>query len=84
MMSASKVPIDTLIQNVFTSVDRQLQEVKDSVFTSKEMEDLLYEVETNQKRIELQLEDLRGKNQLLLSTFGLQMPTDQGFSAISG
>lgn len=76
MMSASQVPIDTLIQNVFNTVDKQLQGMKDSVFTSVEMEDLLSEVEGNQKQIELQLEELKTKNRSLLATFGLQMPTE--------
>jgi hypothetical protein len=49
MMSVSQVPIDTLIQNVFNTVDKSLQGMKDSVFTSVEMEDLLSEVEGNQK-----------------------------------
>ncbi len=83
MMSASQVPIDTLIQNVFNTVDKQLQGMKDSVFTSGEMEDLLSEVEVNQKQIELQLEELRTKNRNLLATFGLQMPSDQAFAAIN-
>ncbi len=51
MMCASKVHIDTLIQKVFNTVDNQLQGVKDSVFTSSEMENLLSEVESNQKKI---------------------------------
>lgn len=50
--------------------------MKDSVFTSVEMEDLLSEVEGNQKQIELQLEELKTKNRSLLATFGLQMPTE--------
>jgi hypothetical protein len=83
MMSASQVPIDTLIQNVFNTVDKSLQGMKDSVFTSVEMEDLLSEVEGNQKQIELQLEELKSKNRNLLATFGLQMPSDQAFAAIN-
>ena len=83
MMSASQVPIDTLIQSVFNTVDKQLQGMKDSVFTSSEMEDLLSDVEGNQKKIELQLEELRTKNRNLLATFGLQMPSDQAFAAIN-
>jgi hypothetical protein len=50
--------------------------MKDSVFTSIEMEDLLSEVEGNQKQIELQLEELKSKNRNLLATFGLQMPSE--------
>jgi len=83
MMSASQVPLDTLIQNVFNTVDKQLQGMKDSVFTSGEMEDLLSQVEGNQKQIELQLEELKTKNRSLLATFGLQMPTEQAFAAIN-
>ena len=57
--------------------------MKDSVFTSVEMEDLLSEVEGNQKQIELQLEELNSKNRNLLATFGLQMPSDQAFAALN-
>jgi hypothetical protein len=57
--------------------------MKDSVFTSVEMEDLLSEVEVNQKQIELQLEELKTKNRSLLATFGLQMPSEQAFAAIN-
>lgn len=57
--------------------------MKDSVFTSTEMEDLLSEVEGNQKQIELRLEELKTKNRNLLAAFGLQMPSDQAFAAIN-
>jgi hypothetical protein len=45
MMTNSKVPVDTLIQTVFNSVDSNLQSVKNSVFTSTEMEKALSQVE---------------------------------------
>ena len=53
MMTNSKVPVDTLIQNVFNSVDSNLQSVKDSVFTSTEMEKVLAHVEDDQVNLEL-------------------------------
>ena len=84
MMSASRVPIDTLIQSVFNSVDQQLQNAKDSVFTSSEMESLLSEVENNQKHLVTQLEELKIKNKNLLVTFGLKMPSEEGLNNING
>ncbi len=83
-MTTSKVPIDTLIQTVFSSIDSQLKNVKNSVFTSQEMEELLIEVESGQRKIEEQLAELRGKNKNLLNTLGLQMPIDTGLSALGG
>jgi hypothetical protein len=59
-MTSQRVPLDILMQTVFTSVDGQLQAVKSSIFTAAEMDSLLKEVETGQQKLEEQLQILKG------------------------
>lgn len=77
MMTNSKVPIDTLIQTVFNSVDTNLQNVKNSVFTSTEMELVLTEVENDQVSLEIQLKEMRNMNSEILKALGLEIPTQE-------
>jgi len=71
MMTAQQVPLDLVINQVYTSVGKRLDTVKEAVVTGEEMEDLFRQAEEGQAHVEALLEQLKSKNSDVLKSLSI-------------
>lgn len=71
MMTAQQVPLDLVINQVYTSVGKRLDTVKEAVVTGEEMEDLFRQAEEGQAHVEALLEQLKSKNSDVLNSLSI-------------